>query len=72
MCVCIYVCVYTKDKKVIGGSHHALAKGITDLTDPIAFYRDMTCSMDEERAVDIVYFYFSKTSDSPITSSWTN
>lgn len=70
MCVC--VCVYTKDKKVIRGSHHALAKGITGLTGLIAFYRDMTCSMDEERAVDIVYFYFSKTSDSPITSSRTN
>ncbi|KAK4830967.1 hypothetical protein QYF61_014426 [Mycteria americana] len=52
-----------KDKKVTGGSQHEFTKGKSGLTGLIAFYRDMTCSVDEERAVDVVYFYFSKTFD---------
>lgn len=33
------------------------------MTDLIVLYREMTCSMDEERALDVAYFCFTKTFD---------
>ena len=51
---------YMKDKKVVGSSQHGFTKGKSCLTNLIAFCNERTGSVDEERAVDIVYLNFSK------------
>lgn len=33
------------------------------MTDLVAFYREMTCPMDEETALNVVYFSFIETFD---------
>lgn len=42
---------------------YGFTKGKAGVTDLIDLYRDMTCSMDEERALDAGYFCFTKISD---------
>lgn len=48
--------VEIQDKKVIGSNHHRFMKGKPCLIDA---YNEMTSSMDEDRAVDVVYLDFS-------------
>lgn len=48
--------VEIQDKKVIWSNHHRFMKGKPCLID---IYNEMTSSMDEDRAVDVVYLDFS-------------
>ena len=50
-------------KHVIGKSQHGFSKGKSCLTNLIAFYNKITCSVDVGRAVDIVHLDFSKAFD---------
>jgi len=51
---------HIKDKKAIGSSQHGFTKGRSCLINPTAFYSEMTGSMDNGTAVDIVYLDFCK------------
>lgn len=53
---------HMKDKRVIGNEQHGFLKRKFCLTDTVAFYDEMTVSLDEGRRVDIVYIDFSKAS----------
>ncbi|TRZ08618.1 hypothetical protein HGM15179_018489 [Zosterops borbonicus] len=57
------ISTHVEDRKVIRSSKHGFTKGKSCLTNPIAFYDETTTWIDEERTVDIVYFYFSKAFD---------
>lgn len=48
-----YIYVYVRGKKVIECSQHGFTKSKSCLTHLIAFYREMTVSVDEEKAVDV-------------------
>ncbi|KAK4810188.1 hypothetical protein QYF61_010961 [Mycteria americana] len=50
---------HMKDKKIIRSSQHRFTKGKSCLIILIAFYDEMTGSMDEGRGVDIVYLDFT-------------
>ncbi|KAK4830472.1 hypothetical protein QYF61_011196 [Mycteria americana] len=50
-------------KHMIGKSQHRFTKGKSCLTSLIAFYNKVTCSVNMEQAVDIVYLDFSKAFD---------
>jgi len=52
-----------EEKKVIRSSQHGFSKGKSCLTNLIASYNVMTGWVDEGRAVDVVYLYFSKAFD---------
>jgi len=49
-----------EEKKVVRSSQHRFTKGKSCLNNLIAFYDGMTGWVDEGRAVDVVYFDFSK------------
>jgi len=52
-----------EQKKVIGRCQHGFTKGKSCLTSLLAFCDGMTGWVDEGRAVDVVYFDFSKAFD---------
>ncbi|GAB0203761.1 mitochondrial enolase superfamily member 1 [Grus japonensis] len=51
---------HIKDKKVIGSYEHGFMRRKSCLTNLIAFYNEMTGSMNEGRTADSVYLDFSK------------
>lgn len=63
VCVCLYIYIHKKDNKMIRSRQHGFTKQKSGMTDLIALYMEMTCSMDEERAYDVFYFRFTKTFD---------
>lgn len=52
------------NKKVIGSSQHGFRNGKSSLNDLIAFYNAAPSLVDGGKAVDVVYFSFSKAFDS--------
>ncbi|CAM4623734.1 unnamed protein product [Caretta caretta] len=51
------------ERKVIRNSQHGFTKGKSCLTNLIAFYDEITGSVDEGEAVDVLFLDFSKTFD---------
>ncbi|CAM4537448.1 unnamed protein product [Caretta caretta] len=51
------------ERKVIRNSQHGFTKGRSCLTNLIAFYDEITGSMDEGKAVDVLFLDFSKAFD---------
>ncbi|CAM4573967.1 unnamed protein product [Caretta caretta] len=51
------------ETKVIRNSHHEFTKGKSCLTNLIAFYDEITGSVDEGKAVDMLFLDFSKAFD---------
>ncbi|XP_074985128.1 uncharacterized protein LOC142072359 [Caretta caretta] len=51
------------ERKVIRNSQHGFTKGRSCLTNLIAFYDEITGSVDEEKAVDVLFLDFSKAFD---------
>lgn len=49
-----------QDNQGIRPSRHGFMKGRPCLTNLITFYDQVTCLLDEEKAVDVVYLDFSK------------
>ncbi|KAG6923734.1 hypothetical protein G0U57_019529, partial [Chelydra serpentina] len=54
---------HLKEGKVIGNSQHGFTKGKSCLTNLIAFYDEITGSVDEGKAVDVLFLDFSKAFD---------
>jgi len=54
---------HVKDNQGIRPSQHGFMKGRSCLTNLISFYDQVTCTMDEGKAVDITYLDFSKAFD---------
>jgi len=54
---------HIKDKQVIRSSQHRVTMGKSWLTKVLTFYDEMAVSVDEGRAVDIVYLDSSKAAD---------
>jgi len=52
-----------QDKQVVRPSQHEFMKVRSCLTNLISFYSQVTCLVDEGKAVDIVYLDFSKAFD---------
>ncbi|CAM4635657.1 unnamed protein product [Lepidochelys olivacea] len=51
------------ERKVIRNSQHGFTKGRSCLTNLIAFYNEITGSVDEGKAVDVLFLDFSKAFD---------
>ncbi|CAM4560442.1 unnamed protein product [Lepidochelys olivacea] len=54
---------HLEERKVIRNSQHAFTKGKSCLTNLITFYDEITGSVDEGKAVDVVFLDFSKAFD---------
>ncbi|KAK4824014.1 hypothetical protein QYF61_009605 [Mycteria americana] len=54
---------HVQDNQVIRPSQHGFMKGRSCLTNLISFYDKVICLVDEGKAVDVVYLYFSKAFD---------
>ncbi|CAM5103254.1 unnamed protein product [Eretmochelys imbricata] len=54
---------HLEERKVIRNSQHGFTKGKSCLTNLIAFYDEITGSVDEEKAVDVLFLDFSKVFD---------
>ncbi|CAM5099897.1 unnamed protein product [Eretmochelys imbricata] len=54
---------HLEERKVIRNSQHGFTKGKSCLTNLIAFYDKITGSVDEGKAVDVLFLDFSKTFD---------
>jgi len=54
---------HTQDNQVIGPSRHGFMKGRSCLTNLMSFYDQVTCLVDERKAVDVVYLDFCKAFD---------
>ncbi|KAK4828548.1 hypothetical protein QYF61_027517 [Mycteria americana] len=54
---------HIQDNHVIRPSQHGFRKGRSCLTNLISFYDKVTCLVDEEKAMDIVYLHFNKAFD---------
>ncbi|CAM4568591.1 unnamed protein product [Lepidochelys kempii] len=54
---------HLEERKVIRNSHHGFTKGKSCLTNLIAFYDEITGSVDEGKAVDVLFLDFSKAFD---------
>ena len=52
-----------QDKQGFGPSQHGFTKGRSCLTNLISFYDQVTCLVDEGKAVDVIFFDFSKAFD---------
>lgn len=52
-----------KEKKIVRSSQNGFAKGKSCLANMISFCRAITCSVDEERAVDTAFLDFKKVFD---------
>ncbi|GAB0205041.1 mitochondrial enolase superfamily member 1 [Grus japonensis] len=57
------ISMHVEEKEVIGSGQHGFTNGESCLTNLIVFYDGMTGWVDEGRAVDVVYFKFSKAFD---------
>ncbi|CAM4368154.1 unnamed protein product [Caretta caretta] len=54
---------HLEERKVIRNSQHGFAKGKSCLTNLIDFYDEITGSVDEEKAVEVLFLDFSKAFD---------
>ncbi|CAM4567618.1 unnamed protein product [Caretta caretta] len=54
---------HLEERKVIRNSQHAFTKGKSCLTNLITFYDEITGSVDEGKAVDVLFLDFSKAFD---------
>jgi len=52
-----------KDNQGIRPSQHGFMKGMSCLINLISFYDQVTCLVDEGKAVDVIYLDFSKAFD---------
>jgi len=59
---------HVKDNQVIRARQHWFMKGRSFLTNLISFYYQVTCLVDEGKAVDVVYLDCSKAFDTVLYS----
>ncbi|CAM5079970.1 unnamed protein product [Eretmochelys imbricata] len=54
---------HLEERKVIGNSQHGFSKGKSCLTNLIAFYQEITGSVDMGKVAEVIYLDFSKAFD---------